>query len=192
MKILIVSLHVRRSAQAVALAAGNLKAALPQELQQNTRLLDLYLDQSQGINVTRSRGSNFTYLGLNMQSKRLANPLVRQALAHALNKKEIIQFLFQESARPANTLLSDDHWASNTELEAYKHDPQLARELLRQAGYDRDSPLELSYKTSNDPFRIRLATVIQSQLEAVGVEIDIRSYDWGTFYGDIKSGRFQL
>ncbi len=151
-----------------------------------------YLDQSQGINVTRSRGSNFTYLGLNMQSKRLANPLVRQALAHALNKKEIIQFLFQESARPANTLLSDDHWASNTELEAYKHDPQLARELLRQAGYDRDSPLELSYKTSNDPFRIRLATVIQNQLETVGVKIDIRSYDWGTFYGDIKSGRFQL
>ncbi len=45
MKILIVSLHVRRSAQAVALAAGNLKAALPAPLQQTTRLLDLYLEQ---------------------------------------------------------------------------------------------------------------------------------------------------
>ena len=45
MKILIVSLHVRRSAQAVALAAGNLKAALPSKLQQTTRLLDLYLQQ---------------------------------------------------------------------------------------------------------------------------------------------------
>ncbi|WP_020677464.1 B12-binding domain-containing radical SAM protein [Geopsychrobacter electrodiphilus] len=45
MKILIVSLHVRRSAQAVALAAGNLKAALPEKVQQQTQLLDLYLQQ---------------------------------------------------------------------------------------------------------------------------------------------------
>jgi radical SAM superfamily enzyme YgiQ (UPF0313 family) len=45
MKILIVSLHVRHSAQAVALAAGNLKAALPPRLRQTTRLLDLYLRQ---------------------------------------------------------------------------------------------------------------------------------------------------
>ncbi len=46
MKILIVSLHVRHSAQAVALAAGNLKAALPPRLRQNTLLLDLYLPQT--------------------------------------------------------------------------------------------------------------------------------------------------
>ncbi len=45
MKILIVSLHVRRSAQAVALAAGNLKAALPASLQRTTQLLDFYLQQ---------------------------------------------------------------------------------------------------------------------------------------------------
>ena len=48
------------------------------------------------------------------------------------------------------------------------------------------------YKTSSDPFRIRLATIIQSQLGEVGIEVDLRSYDWGTFYGDIKAGRFQM
>jgi peptide/nickel transport system substrate-binding protein len=50
----------------------------------------------------------------------------------------------------------------------------------------------LVYKTSSDPFRIRLATVIQSQLQAVGIETNLRSYDWGTFFGDIKAGNFQL
>jgi len=50
----------------------------------------------------------------------------------------------------------------------------------------------LVYKTSNDPFRLRLATIIQSQLNFVGIEVEIRSYDWGTFYGDIKEGRFQM
>jgi peptide/nickel transport system substrate-binding protein len=48
------------------------------------------------------------------------------------------------------------------------------------------------YKTSSDPFRIRLATIVQSQLREVGIEVELRSYDWGTFYGDIKAGRFQM
>ena len=48
------------------------------------------------------------------------------------------------------------------------------------------------YKTSSDPFRIRLATILQHQLEQVGIVVDLRSYDWGTFYGDIKAGRFQM
>jgi peptide/nickel transport system substrate-binding protein len=50
----------------------------------------------------------------------------------------------------------------------------------------------LDYKTSADPFRLRLASILQAQLAAVGIEVDLRSYDWGTFYGDVKSGNFQL
>ncbi len=45
---------------------------------------------------------------------------------------------------------------------------------------------------SSDPFRLRLATVIQAQLARVGIDLDVQSYDWGTFFGDIKAGRFQL
>jgi peptide/nickel transport system substrate-binding protein len=63
---------------------------------------------------------------------------------------------------------------------------------LAEAGYGPQQPLRLVYKSSSDPFRIRLATIIQSQLQAVGIELELRSYDWGTFFGDIKAGRFQL
>ena len=52
--------------------------------------------------------------------------------------------------------------------------------------------LQLSYKTSSDPTRIRLATIYQSQLRKIGIDLTIQSYDWGTFYSDIKQGRFQL
>jgi peptide/nickel transport system substrate-binding protein len=52
--------------------------------------------------------------------------------------------------------------------------------------------LRLEYKTSADPFRVRLATIIQAQLARVGVEVKVRSLDWGTFYGDVKGGRFQM
>ncbi len=151
-----------------------------------------YLEGKPGIQVQRHKGSNFTYLGMNFQSARLSSPLVREAIAYAVDRKEIIHYLFQDTAQLANTILVSDHWAGNPDLMDYAYNPIRAKELLKQAGYDKESPLELSYKTSSDPLRIRLATVIQSQLERVGIKIDIRTYDWGTFYGDIKAGRFQL
>ena len=64
---------------------------------------------------------------------------------------------------------------------------------LHQYGERRDSAAaHLVFKTSNDPLRVRLATVIQHQLGRIGLQVDVRSYDWGTFYGDIKSGNFQM
>jgi peptide/nickel transport system substrate-binding protein len=52
--------------------------------------------------------------------------------------------------------------------------------------------LRISYKTSSDPFRVRIATILQQQLARAGIEVDVQSYDWGTFYGDIKAGRFEV
>ncbi len=61
-----------------------------------------------------------------------------------------------------------------------------------QVGKKGEKRLQLSYKTSSDPTRIRLATIYQSQLRKIGIDLNIQSYDWGTFYNDIKQGRFQL
>jgi peptide/nickel transport system substrate-binding protein len=77
-------------------------------------------------------------------------------------------------------------------LPGHAHDPDRARALLAAAGFGPERPLHLVYKTSSDPFRVRLATVIQAQLARVGIRLKVRSYDWGTFYGDIKAGRFQI
>jgi peptide/nickel transport system substrate-binding protein len=64
--------------------------------------------------------------------------------------------------------------------------------LLADAGYGAGNPLRISYKTSSDPFRVRIATILQQQLAQAGIEVDVQSYDWGTFYGDIKAGRFEV
>jgi peptide/nickel transport system substrate-binding protein len=52
--------------------------------------------------------------------------------------------------------------------------------------------LRLTFKTSTNPRSLRIATVFQQQLARVGIDLELRSYDWGTFYGDIKAGKFQL
>jgi len=144
------------------------------------------------IQVAKGQGSNFFYLGFNLQDPITGQLAVRQAIAYALNRDEMIHYILGGAARPASGLLPPTHWAGSPELPSYSYDPEKARTLLVQQGFTTTHPVLVTYKTSNKPASIRLAAVIQQQLAAVGIRLDLRSYDWGTFYGDIKSGRFQM
>ena len=151
-----------------------------------------FLEARAEVKVEKSPGRNFSYIGFNMQDDILGEPRIRQAIAYALDRESIVQHLFAGRARLASALLTPDHWAGHPDLEQYAYAPDRARELLASLGYDKFHPLKLIYKTSTNPFRIRLATVIQQQLAAVGIEVELRTYDWGTFYADIKAGNFQM
>lgn len=150
------------------------------------------LRRQPGIHIERTNGSNFSYLGFNLEDASSGDLNVRRAVAHGIDRAAILHYLFQDGARAAEALFPPEHWAGAPALMAYDHDPEQARSLLAATGHDRAHPLRLVYKTSSDPFRLRLATVIQAQLARVGIDLNIQSYDWGTFFGDIKAGRFQL
>lgn len=151
-----------------------------------------YLGKRPGISVIRRPGSNFAYLGFQLDDRDAGKPAVRRAIALAIDRQAIIRALFDGGARPASALLPPEHWAGAAGLAPMRADPAEARRLLAQAGYDAAHPLALGYKTSSDPFRVRIATIIQQQLADIGVRVKVQSYDWGTFYGDIKAGRFQM
>jgi len=151
-----------------------------------------YLAKDPRIRVQRKPGTNFSYMGLSLEDTHTKELLVRQAMAYAIDRESVIQYVLGGTARLAQSLLPPDHWAGAHNLRRYEYNPEKARLLLAQAGYDAQTPLRLTYKTSSDPFRVRLATIFQYQLAQVGIEVDLRSYDWGTFYGDIKAGRFQV
>ncbi|PIS37524.1 MAG: peptide ABC transporter substrate-binding protein [Nitrospirae bacterium CG08_land_8_20_14_0_20_52_24] len=143
-------------------------------------------------------GVNYSYIGFNLTDPLLKKQKVREAIAHAVDRDSIIRHLLKEMAHPATGLLSPMNWAYYGEVKTFEYSPQKSRELLDQAGYpdpDGGGPgmrFTLSYKTSQDEQGKRIAAALQQQLKEVGIEVTIRSYEWGTFYGDIKSGNFQL
>ena len=151
-----------------------------------------YLERRKGIHVQRAPGSTFAYLGFQLQDPDSGRYAVRRAVALAIDRQAIIEHVFHGAARPASALLPPEHWAGDKALPVLTADPAQAKVLLAQAGYGPEHPLRLVYKTSSDPFRVRIATILQQQLARVGIVVDVRSYDWGTFYGDIKAGRFQM
>ncbi|MDR4484507.1 MAG: ABC transporter substrate-binding protein [Nitrospirales bacterium] len=151
-----------------------------------------YLSDHEGITLQQRQGANFAYLGFNQLDPVVGQELVRKAIAHAIDREHIIQFVLRGRARVAQALFPPEHWAGDASLPAYTYDPKEAKRLLKEAGFDQDHRPTITYKTSTDPFRLRLATIIQYQLDQVGIDVSIQSHDWGTFYGDIKSGRFQM
>lgn len=151
-----------------------------------------YLAQRDRVRVETRAGTNLSYLGFNLQDPALGSLQVRRAIAHAIDREALVRHLLRGRAQRAETLLPADHWAGVTGLEPLAYDPQRARALLAAEGWGPENPLRLTYKTSANPFSIRLATAVQAQLAPVGILVDVRSYDWGTFFGDIKEGRFQV
>lgn len=149
-----------------------------------------YLQTQANITVNTVVGANYSYLGINTQADFLKDVRVRQAIAHAIDSQAIIDKVMVSHSRQANAILPPEHYAGNAQLQPYAYDPALARQLLQAAGVK--LPLTLIYKTSTDPQRVRLATILQAQMQAAGIDLQIKSLDWGTFFADVQKGNFQL
>ncbi len=159
-----------------------------------------HLQNQPEITVNTTVGANFSYLGLNMQNPVLKQLKVRQAIAHAINRQAVIEKIMITNTREADQILPPEHFTNtdhknndmfgNKMLMTYDYNPELSKKLLLEAGVK--LPLKLVYKTSTDAQRVRIATILQAQMAQAGIDLEIRSLDWGTFFADVKQGNFQL
>jgi peptide/nickel transport system substrate-binding protein len=156
------------------------------------------LEREPHLRVETVSGTNYQYLGLNLSDPLLQDKRVRKALAFAIPRDEIIRYYWRGLVSPASGLLPPNHWAYEANVETYSYDPAKARQLLDEAGWeDPDGPgpksrFKLTFKTSTDESTRQVAAIIQQKLKEVGVEVELRSYEFGTFYGDIVRGNFQM
>ncbi|HKI61192.1 MAG TPA: ABC transporter substrate-binding protein [Mariprofundaceae bacterium] len=153
-----------------------------------------YLRRQPAIHIQTRPSTTFSYIGLNLHDRFLQDVRVRQALALALDRDQLKRALFADLPELAETVLTPDHWAA-AKLPVDRFDPGRATELLDQAGFPANAEgvrFSLTYRTSTDPTRIRLATAIASMWEKIGIKVSVESLEWGGFYARIKSGDFQV
>ncbi len=150
--------------------------------------------KTQGFPVQSVAGTSYSYLGLNLQHPQLKNPLVREAMALALNRTALRKYVLGDMAEPAATLLPPGHAAAFAAPEE-PFAPFDAENLLDDAGLLR-GPDNLRFRitllTSTDPFSQRVSQVIQQQLENVGIGVTLRPTEWASFYDSVKKGQFDM
>jgi peptide/nickel transport system substrate-binding protein len=167
------------------------------DLEQNALTPDMVwsLRRDPSLAVAEVPGTVVQYLTFNLHDPYLRDQRVRQAIACAINRKEIIGTLLRGQARPADSLLPPGHWAYAPPDTPTAYDPAHANALLDAAGLVRNRNgirFHVEMKTSTDEGTRLLALVLQQQLRAVGIALDVRSYEFATFYSDITHGSFGL
>jgi peptide/nickel transport system substrate-binding protein len=155
------------------------------------------LRQQSAVDVTESPGTIFQYLAFNFEDAALAKRAVRQALAYATNREEIIQYLYRGQAHPADGPLPKTSWAYEREISRYEYDPQNAERLLDAAGFRRRPEnsgmrLKLTLKTTTEESSRLLAAVLQEQWRKVGIDLDVRPLEFATLFSDMAQGNFEL
>jgi peptide/nickel transport system substrate-binding protein len=153
------------------------------------------LAREPNIVVQSHPGTSLAYLAFNLRDPILKDVRVRQALAYAIDRQAILHYLMDDSGRLADSVLPPEHWAHDPALPQYEHDAVRANAILDAAGYPRGADgvrFHLTMKTSDNEATRLLAVVLQQHLRKAGVALDIRSFEFATFYSDVSKGAFQL
>ncbi|MBE0596538.1 MAG: peptide-binding protein, partial [Desulfuromonadales bacterium] len=150
----------------------------------------------------RYPASAYTYLGFNLRRPLFQDQRVRQALAYAIDKQELIDGVLLGLGQVANGPYKPGTWPHNPEVPSYPHDPQKARELLAEAGWT-DSNGDGLLDKNGQPFAFTILTnqgndqrtksgeIIQRRLRDVGIEVKLRVIEWASFLKEfVDPGNF--
>ena len=146
--------------------------------------------QNDAFKLYEQAGPHVWFLILNAKEGPFADVRVRQAANYAINKEAIVNDVLEGTAEvAAGPTPPAFAWAYNEALEPYPYNPERARELLAEAGVE---GAELTFYVTEggsgmlDP--VAMGTAIQADLEAVGLDVNIETYEWNTFLGEVNPG----
>ncbi len=157
-----------------------------------------YQLRKEGLALATSLGANYQYLGFNMRDPILSDVRVRHAVGYAIDRQSLIDYLRRGLATPSVGIISPANWAFEPDVFDFSYDPERARQLLDEAGYpdpDGDGPrprMLLSLKVSSTEYNRLQSAVLQQNLHDVGIETDVRVFEFATLYADILQGNFQM
>jgi peptide/nickel transport system substrate-binding protein len=143
----------------------------------------------------------YTYMGYNLTNPLFKDIRIRQALSYAINRQSIIDGIILGLGKPCTGPFSYVSWAYNPRAKSYEYDPERARRMLAEAGWkDRNSdgvleknakPFRFTIMTNQgNNERIRTAEIIQQNLKAVGIDVNIRVMEWQAFLEQIDKRSF--
>jgi peptide/nickel transport system substrate-binding protein len=154
----------------------------------------LTLEKNPRLQVLRGPGTVLNYFAFNLRDPILRDVRVRQAIAYAINRQPMIDYLWRGFAEPAYSVLPTQSWAYNGNVPRYSYDPARARQILDSAGYHGVNGVRfhLTMKTSTEATTRLFTAVLQQQLRDVGIALDLRTFEFATFFADVTSGAYQV
>lgn len=153
------------------------------------------LERNPRIKVLRCQGLNIGYVAMNTRKPPFDRVKVRRALNHAINKKAIIDYLYQGLGVPARTPIPPAMWGANGDVVDHDYNPALARRLLAEAGFPRgfETTLHvLPVAVDAFPNPDETADALVANLREAGVRARKVSHDWRTYQEKLLHGEHEM
>jgi len=152
------------------------------------------IKQHEGLTLEAVTALNVGYFAFNVNKPPFDNTLVRQAISYAINKQVLLETVYQGKAEIANSILPNSSWAYDEGISEQEFNPILAKSLLDVAGFPQGFTMDLWVMPVQRPYNpnaIIMAKLIQTDLNDIGIKVNIVSYQWNTFLHRLRLGEHQ-
>lgn len=147
--------------------------------------------KEKNMTIFSKPGMNINYMAFNCDRAPFNDPKLREALSYAIDRNELVKFLYQGYADPAKTMLPDFIAGYKKDVAAYEYNPEKAKQMLKELGKEN---LEIKMITYSNPRPYntvggqKLAEAIQNYFSKVGVKASIDVYQWTEYKAKTKQG----
>ncbi len=133
------------------------------------------------ITVDMPLSTRTIFMGLNYKKGVTNNKLVRQAFNYAVDKKAIVSKVLFDTAVPMDGPVSPILFGYHKMAHQYEYNPEKAKELLKKANFDFNQTVNMRTPQGRYLFDKQVSEAIQAYLQAIGVKVELRTYDWPTY-----------
>ncbi len=131
------------------------------------------------------------YILPNFQKERFQDARVRRALAYAIDRELAVEnLLLGDGEVPATPYTSASAYKSD-DIEPIPYDPEEAKRLLEEANFDFSEPITFIVPTGNE-VREQMSELVQQNLEAIGLNIQLETYDFTTWISVARDGDYDI
>ena len=178
------------TARVAALSGGELSAAdglTPDDVPT--------IEEDESLKVITRPPLNLGYLAMNNEKKPFDDPRVRRAVVHAIDMQKIVDGFFGDTADRASNPMPPTVPFFNEDIDPYKYDPELSRQLLAEAGMPDGFDTNLWYMPIPRPYMPDgkgIAQAMQQDLREVGINAKLETREWGTYIEETGSGAHDM
>ena len=153
------------------------------------------LKKDPNLKLLSENGLNIGYLSLNVTKKPLDNADVRRAINMAINKKAIVEAVYQGAGQVAVNPIPPAMWSYNKAVKDHEYSPDKARALLAKAGQANGFEMTLWALPVQRPYNpngAQMAEMVQADLAKVGIRTRIQRYEWAEYLKRAKAGESEI
>lgn len=171
------------STKAIALQTGEVNFA---EIDSATKP---QLEANPAITIAEVPTSAFSYIAMNTEKEPFNDVKVRQAINYAIDRDNLVAVCYDGEAEVNSNICAKERFGYSDDQFQYTYDPEKAKELLAEAGIE--TPYDLGEILVAEKYS-NLATVIQNDLKAVGLDVTISVKEFNSYISDLQNGSYEI